>query len=484
MPKLLTLALKEVREAMLTLRFQVGTALAVVLVALSVWTLADDQARRVEGHSHRLALNEAHMAEFGHLNRVGSARLVGQPPGPLTAWVRGLSQGAHLDQFDDDPLPVLFPLLDMVSVITVVFSLLALVFTFDAVTGERRAGTLRLLATFDLSRGALVGGKLLGALGMVALVFTASWLVAALVAVVASPVPWGVTEWLAALATGLGGLLYVGAFAALGVALSALTHHPRSSAFAALGTWVALVLVIPNLAPFLAAEIRPLPSLTAHQRRLGHLLNEERDAVQDRLRREAFERLQNEDPAVGRYFDLARSRTRGELAAAEAEDPDLARAAAAVREASAEALREGNRIQREKADALERDFERRADAQVRLARILSLASPTPAFTYLATDLTETGLRHRKRLEAQKEEVFATVYREWRRAKLARLEERDPTRDWWNTPADLTDMPRFTYRSEPLSGRLAATSPWFVTLVFYGALFTAVAAFAFTRYDLR
>ncbi len=484
MPRMLTLALKEVREGMLTLRFQAGTALAVVLVALSVWTLADDQARRVEGVSHRLALNEAHLSEFGHLNRVGSTTLVGQPPGPLTAWVRGLSQGAHLDQFDDDPLPVLFPLLDMVSVITVVFSLLALVFTFDAVTGERRAGTLRLLATFDLSRGALVAGKLLGAVGTVTVLFAASWLVAALVVVVASPVPWGATEWLAALATGLGGLLYGVAFAALGMALSALTRRPRSSAFAALAAWVALVLVIPNLAPFLAAEARPLPSLTAHQRRLGRMLNEERDAVQDRLRREAFERLQQDEPAVRRYFELAGDLPREELAAAVEEDPGLARAATSVRAANAEALREGNRIQREKADALERDFERRADAQVRLARLFSLASPTPAFIYLATDLTETGLRHRERLEAQQEEFSATVYRDWQRAKLARLEERDPGRDWWNTPADLTDMPRFSYRSEPLAGRLAVTAPWFATLALYGVLFTAVAAVAFTRYDVR
>ncbi|MGD2114825.1 MAG: ABC transporter permease subunit [Acidobacteriota bacterium] len=479
MPNPLTLALKEVREGLLTLRFQAGTVLAVVLVAISVWALADDYGRRIEGHSHRVALNEAHLAEYGHLNRLGSVYAVGEVTGPMTAWVRGLSQGTRLEQFDNDPLPVLFPLVDMVAVITVVFSLLALVFTFDAVTGERRNGTLRLLTTFELSRAGVVTGKLLGAVGTVAVPFASSWLVAALVVVAVSPVPWGPDDWLAAIAIGLGGLLYAIAFAALGVAISTVTRRPRTSAFVALAAWVVLVLVIPNLAPFLAAEARPIPSATALHRRIARMTDTERDALQDRLRQEAFERLQSEDPAVGRYLELPRD----ERAAAAATDPALARAAAKVAEANTEANREGNRIQGEKVEALQADFDRRVDDQVRLARALSLASPTPAFTYLATDLAETGLRHRERLEVQEGE-FETLFRAWAREKYDRLSAQDPTRDWANTPTDLSDVPRFTYRSEPLSGRLAATIPWFVTLTLHGVLFTAVAAFAFGRYDVR
>lgn len=476
---MLTLAAKEIRDSLLTLRFQAGTALAVLLVGVSVWALADDYGRRVAGHSRRLALNEAHLSEVGHLNRTGSAAAVGQAPVPLTAWVRGLSQGTHLSRFDNDPLPVLFPLVDMTGVVTIVFSLLALVFTFDAVSGERRAGTLRLLSTFRLSRASLVLGKIVGALGTVAVPFVASWLVAALVVVVASPVPWGPAEWTAALAVGLGAFLYVVAFGALGVAISALTREPRTSAFVALAAWVVLVLVVPNLAPFVAAELRPLPSLTALQRQASRMMDTERDALQDRLRAEAFERLRSEDPAVGRYLDLPRD----ERSAAVAADSALARAAETVSAAGNEANREGNRVQREKVDQLYEDFDRRLAGQVRVARILSLASPAPAFTYLATDLAETGLRRKEREEAQKKEL-EVGYRAWTDAKLAELRAIDPSRDWYNTPTDLSDMPRFVYRPEAVAGRLAATAPWFVVLALFSTLFTTVAAVAFARYDVR
>jgi len=476
---MLTLAFKEIRDSLLTLRFLAGTALAVLLVAASVWALADDYGRRVAGHSRTLALNEAHMAEYGHLNRTGSAQVVGVAPRPMSTWVRGLSQGTHLDQFDNDPLPVLFPLVDMVAIVTVVFSLLALVFTFDLVSGERRAGTLRLLSSFGLSRPALIGGKLLGAAGTVAVPYAGAWLTAALVAALANPTPWSPAEWGAAAAIGVGGLLYVLDFAALGLAVSTLTYRPRSSAFAVLAAWVALVLVVPNLAPFVAAEVRPLSSLTTLQRQIFRMLEPERDALQVKLRNEAFERLESEDPAVGRYLRLDPS----ERAAAAAADPALARAAHEVSDASTEAMREGNRLQREKADALEADFDRRADAQVHLAQGLSLASPAPAFTYLATDLAETGLRYRARLEAQQEE-FSVGFARWSHATADRLRQSDPEADVWNTPTDLSDMPRFTYRSEPLTGRLVAVVPWLAALAVYGFLFTAVAVTGFARYDVR
>lgn len=476
---MLTLAFKELRDSLLTLRFLAGTALAVLLVAVSVWALADDYGRRLTGHSRTLALNEAHMAEYGHLNRTGSAQVVGVAPRPMTAWVRGLSQGAHLEQFDNDPLPILFPLVDVVAIVTVVFSLLALVFTFDLVSGERRAGTLRLLSSFGLSRPALIGGKLLGAAGTIAVPYLGSWVVAALVTALVSPTPWSGTEWGAALAIGAGGLLYVLDFAALGLAVSTLTYRPRSSAFAVLAAWVALVLVVPNLAPFVAAEVRPLPSLTTLQRQVSRMLDTERDALQDRLRAEAFARLSAQDPAVARYLRLAPA----ERADATATDPVLARAAKTVSDAGAEANREGNRIQKEKADALRADFDRRADAQVHLAQGLSLASPAPAFTYLATDLAETGLRYRARLEAQEEELSVGFDR-WSHETADRLREQNPGTDVWNTPADLSDMPRFTYRSEPLSGRLTAALPWMTALAVYGLLFIAVAVTGFLRYDVR
>ena len=311
--------------------------------------------------------------------------------------------------------------------------------------------------------------------------YAGAWLTAALVAALVSPASWAATEWGVAAAIGAGGLLYVLDFAALGLAVSTLTYRPRWSAFAVLAAWVALVLVVPNLAPFVAAEIRPLPSLTTLQRQISRMLDTERDALQVKLRDEAYERLESEDPAVGRYLRLDPS----ERAAAAAADPAMARAAQQVADAWQEAMREGNRIQGEKADALQADFDRRADAQVHLAQGLSLASPAAAFTYLATDLAETGLRYQERLESQQEE-FSVGFGRWVHGTADRLRQApEPGGSRRLEHADRSlghaplHLPERAARRPPV-----AVVPWLAALAVYGLLFAAVAVAGFVRYDVR
>ncbi len=54
---------------------------------------------------------------------------------------------------------------------------------------------------------------------------------------------------------------------------------------------------------------------------------------------------------------------------------------------------EANRIQSEKAEEIWREFGRREAAQTGLSRYLSMVSPLADFTYLATDLSSTGMRN-------------------------------------------------------------------------------------------
>ena len=52
--------------------------------------------------------------------------------------------------------------LDFLFVVSTVFSLLALLFTFDAVAGEREAGTLRITLANALPRDLFLWSKLIG----------------------------------------------------------------------------------------------------------------------------------------------------------------------------------------------------------------------------------------------------------------------------------------------------------------------------------
>lgn len=476
---MLKIVIKEVRDSFLSSRFQVGTVLAIVLIAVTIGVLVDDYDRQVTDFTRRLAANEEHLSEYGHLNRMGSVWRVGVRPTPFLSWVRGLAQSTHMEVFDNDPLPVLFPLIDVVFVITIVMSLLALVFTYDLLSGERETGTLRLLATFPLSRTQIVLGKVIGASITVAVPLLAAGLTGALVVAVYGQAQWGWLHWQTLIPLGVGSFLYLAGFAALGVLVSALFRHAKGSAFGALAVWVVLVLVVPNLAPYVAAQVRPLPSITELQRRIGLMLDTERDDLLTRMFEERREELRGSDPAIARLLEIPAA----DRAAAVEADAGVRAAQERYSEVMQEVSREANRIQGERAEALEQDFERRQDAQVRLAQRFSLLSPTSAFVYLATDLTETGLRHNERLEIQGEQ-FGTTLGDWTFAKARSLREQDPTMDVYNTHTDLSGLPRFEYETEPTSGRVAAVLPWLMALAGYVLVFSVGAVVAFSRYDVR
>ena len=63
-----------------------------------------------------------------------------------------------------EPLLGAFPPLDLGLVVQVVLSLFVLLFTYDAVCGDKEGGTLSLVASFAVPRHRLLVGKFFGAL--------------------------------------------------------------------------------------------------------------------------------------------------------------------------------------------------------------------------------------------------------------------------------------------------------------------------------
>jgi ABC-type transport system involved in multi-copper enzyme maturation permease subunit len=115
--------------------------------------------------------------------------------------------------------------------------------------------------------------------------------------------------------------------------------------------------------------------------------------------------------------------------------------------------------------------------------MISMVSPLAVFTYLATDLSSTGMRN--------EAYFGRIGGVWDRAfwdyarkKIAELQAKDPATDWWNTPVDMSDRPRFVYTEEALGGRVQAALPGFLLLLGYGLVFFALAYVSFVKYDVR
>ena len=141
-----------------------------------------------------------------------------------------------------------------------ILSLIALWFTFDAFSGEREQGTLRLMLANSIPRHTVLIGKFLGALLSISIPFALAVLVNLLLISTANTVhltteAWGRLGIIFALA-----LLYTSLFVALGLLVSARVQQSAVSLMVLLLMWVTLVVFMPSTLASIASSFSPATS--------------------------------------------------------------------------------------------------------------------------------------------------------------------------------------------------------------------------------
>jgi ABC-2 type transport system permease protein len=473
-----TLIAKEIRSNLLSFRFLASFVILFVVVAVTALVLAGDYLKKQDEYSQRQAEIDAYLRSYAHFNRISNIMQATQPPIPFQALVRGLTADVNIEAFDDDPLPVMFPLIDLVFIVTILVSLIALILSYDAVCGEKEDGTLKLMLSNGLPRSQLILAKF--TCGVLTLVgpFLVSLATGMLIVLLHPRVSWTGADWGALAMIVVGALLYISVFYLIGVLISSAHRSSASSIMTSLFVWVLLVLVVPNLSPYVASFLSPAPSRIKVAREMSRLTDVDRDDLGRKLMREY------RDPVLKQYPVLAERMTEAEQKRRVAEDPEYRKAYEAARAATERAWRDANQTQNAKAKVLEADLRQKEEAQTDLARSISMVSPLADFSYLATDRSSTGIRNLTHFDQLREAWGSTFYGEYQPKKVAEMRAKDPTIDTSNTPVDMSDAPRFKYTEERLGGRIHAALPPLAVLLGYCVVLFAAAYVAFIRYDAR
>jgi ABC-type transport system involved in multi-copper enzyme maturation permease subunit len=470
---------KEIRGHFLSFRFQAVFVLLLVLLPAAVLVLSSDAARRQAEFSERRAAVERYLDSYAHFNRLQGVIAPARPPLPIQALVRGLSDDVQLESFDNDPLPVLFPFLDLTFIVAVLMSLAALILSYDAVCGEREDGTLKLVLANAVPRSTVILAKIAGGVATLLIPFLVS-LILSLILLLARPgLGWAGPDWAALGLIAAGAIVYLTLFHGLGLWISARHQAGGASIMTALFVWVLAVLVLPNLSPYAASLLRPAPSAIKVGREVRRLTDVDRDALGNRLAGERRAAVLRESPILAGLEKMSKL----EIEAAIGRDAAFAQAYDLWRQAGQAGWDEANRIQSAKAAALEDDLRLKEEAQTRLAVALSTASPMAAFTYYSADASGTGLKGQAHFQ-ELASAWWSLYREYSRRKIEAIRRAEPTRDAWNTPVDVSDMPRFVFKPQTVAERWQAV--WVPFLVLAGlALAVFAAAYAsFLRADPR
>jgi len=482
-----TLIVKELKAIIVSPKFVATFLICAVLMLLSVFIGIQEYRNAVRQYEAATQLVEEGAREATGWHSVPYRAY--RQPDPMQIFVSGL--GYDIGRFSsintreivklrnsaysDDPIFAVFRFIDFAFIVQVVLSLLAILFTYDAINGEREEGTLKLVFANPVPRARYLLAKCIGGwLGLVIPIMIP--LLLSLLLVMAFNVPLTTDHWIKVLMLMAVSVLYFTFFVAFGVLMSALTRRPSVSFLLALVGWIVFILIIPRAGVIISGQLLPVPSVAEIEGqsegfakdRWKVFYDEQEDRWQQRNAHRADDNAQPvSDEQLWKYM----------------EEDDAARKAV---QQEIEAYQTKLNI----------DLQNRHATQERLAFTLSRFSPASAFQLAAMNLAGTGVELKSRYE-ESMRAFRDQFVEFVDAKKA---EGGPSGAFTisidtqsglkiGTPRDqgaldVSQLPRFTPPQYQLTAAAAATVVDFGLLALYSILAFGAAFAAFWRYDVR
>jgi ABC-type transport system involved in multi-copper enzyme maturation permease subunit len=461
-----TIIRKEFLVHALSLRFAMALLLLLLLVSASMFLMGKNYQAQLTAYSagksaNRQAIEQMTSSmEFHAMGSTASMR-----PTPLSLFCLGLSQEMSASitnsSFRDtevggtryaNPLFILFNAPDLTYIINVVMSLMAILFTFDAISGEKERQTLKLMLSNSVPRDLLLIGKWIGGYVSLLLPFLVAFLVGLLLVSIVTGVEISGPEMARIGVYLLVTCLYISVFFTMGLLISSWTHKSSTSLMIGLLVWVIIVLGIPNIAPIISKTMAPVPSA-------GQMAAEERQIRQEERQQFRRDREQLVQSGSGK-----RDRRRWHELKAAME----------------------KRV-RDRYNAHEEIYDNRLRMQAVLAMGMSRISPSACYLYSSSALMGTGIEDFLRLRDYELKGYPEQYRNARKLieqEIDQNEEKDPmSGDAVTGPLfDVDLIPQFAAPEVPLKKSLRDSVLDLGLMGGYNALFFMIAFVKFLRYD--
>ncbi|MBL7187714.1 MAG: ABC transporter permease subunit [Phycisphaerae bacterium] len=479
---------REFLNNLLNLRFIMGLLLCVVITVACMAILAHDYRQELADYDDRVNMQDDFLSNYATHGALFWTNRHPKPPERFRPLIMGTVRDNALASFDANPLPILFPYLDFLFIVTIVMSLLALLFSYDAVTGERQRGTLRQVISNSISRTTILCGKFIGGTASLLIPFILALLVGVLYINLDPTIQWDGSAWAELGLLTAASITFVTLFYLLGLMVSTLSRYSAVSILNCLFLWVLLILVIPNICPYVSAQIYRIPSIKETERRNREIERRSLELAR-KLQTEVIKEFRSKYGKLFAEWESMKLAGVGDAgpehrkaAQQRAADPEFRAMIDAFREESSRATRPAFRARGKEEKILWGDLERKAAQQTKLARYLACISPLADFVYVARDLTGTGLRALKHFERVDGEYRGRVWK-YADKKLEEGREKNPA---FNRESfiDLSNRPRFAFKEEALRDKLGAVLPYWGILVAFNVVFFVAAFAGFMRYDVR
>ena len=251
---------KELLEQLTSQRFIYCTLIIVSLIWI-IGLLRIASYERAQTEKARIVAETAD--ELRKVNKYPKLQTkVVRTPNPLEVFDRGVTEqkssvvpieiyeipyatDKHTLSATGNPLLAIIGSFDVVHVIQIFLSLLAILFACESISGEKEEGTLALMMTTNVSRVQIVIGKLLSGITLLNIPIFLGFLGLAIFFLASEYVRLTEADWLGLIGIWMASLSYIVIFYLIGMAISCYTHNTSTSMMYSLFVWTFLVIVLP-----------------------------------------------------------------------------------------------------------------------------------------------------------------------------------------------------------------------------------------------
>jgi ABC-type transport system involved in multi-copper enzyme maturation permease subunit len=472
---------KELRDIIYSTKFAITFAAAAVLVLLSFYVGIRNYQESIHEYENAKTTNAANIAAQTDWRQIQDR--VFRKPQPLEILVNGVTNdvGRTTDmkssgelnlinsRFSADPLFAVFRFLDLNFVFVIVFSLFAILFGYDAINGEKEAGTLKLVFSNRVSRASFILSKLLGSVLALGVPLLVPLLIGCLM-LLGFGIPMSGVEWLRLGLVIVAGLLCFGVFLTLSIMVSAMVSRSSVSFLLSLVVWIFSVLIIPKGSVLLASQIASVPSI---------------DAVETQKRKFNADQIQKRMQATQQWFSSRMTSN------ANFSDSGFVNSMAAFQDSISKATDDARL---EFYGRLDEDWRNKKDWQERWAFGISRISPTAVFQIAAMGIagTDVGMKYRYMQQLSRyRDAFAETMRkktgssaDYFRIVIKRFSGGQNDQEEKQKSLNPSELPEYVEQPRSLGDVMAASMFDMGLLVILNALFFVGAFYAFLRFDLR
>ncbi|MEW6455657.1 MAG: ABC transporter permease subunit [Acidobacteriota bacterium] len=481
---LVTIIRKEILEHVVSLRFFILVLLCIVLIPLGFYVNFKNYSTKAQSLSslERDYLSALEESKKGGRYIAGVQGFRKTPP--LNALISGYedslpnSFSISKEEIEwrggenrNEIIAPLFGHLDLLFIINIVITLMALLMSFDSIVGEKEKGTLRLTLSNSSSRSTIILGKLLGGYITILIPYILSVLIGILILLIFGYPLFDRGILFPFIGIIISSFIQITLILHLGMFISSRTHSSLSAFTFLLFIWVILFLGIPRLSGIISKVIYPVKDEIVFKR--------EKESVRREIEKEKgaklVEALEREN-MIGKEGMIGGGR-------------DWWNKYRKLRKPIVKIFEEkiANSLLK-----LQSDYDRRMTNQQILAVIISRISPASCFAYLLSDLAGTGPGEREKF-FQSVRTYQNLIEQkfwsktWQDQMTVKRGKESMNFGFGGSDEDIPriyELPLFSYSSITIGDAIKKRAVDLAILIIYTAIFFVVTYYSFIKYDVR